>query len=133
MIAFGGSDGTTNFSDIWVLTNANAQGGTPAWIALPTGTATVPEGQEGHTAVYDPVSDTMTIFGGIGLPAETWTAANASGLTQPPVWKLANAGNGIDARTWESAVLDISSLSMTVFGGLTNELVNSAIVLSPVL
>ena len=75
---------------MWVLTNANGLDGAPAWIPLPLGTATAPAGREGHTAVYDPASDTMTIFGGIGQPSDTWSAAHASGLTEPPVWTLVN-------------------------------------------
>jgi len=134
MIVFGGGAGGVDLNDTWVLTNANGLGGTPAWIPLPTGTATVPSGRSGHTAVYDPASDAMTIFGGIGLPAETWTASHASGLTQPPVWTLTNSGVPVpDPRWLESAVLDTNSFSMIVFGGLTTEFVNTLIVLSPVL
>jgi hypothetical protein len=85
-------------------------------------------------AVYDPASDAMTIFGGNGLPAESWTAAHASGLTQPPVWTLTNSGVPVpDARVWCSAVLDTNSFSMIVFGGLATDLVNTVVVLSPVM
>ena len=132
MIVFGGSDGTTDFNDMWVLTNANGQGGAPAWIPLPLGTATAPAGREGHTAVYDPASDTMTIFGGIGQPSDTWSAAHASGLTQPPVWTLVNPGVPFeDPRTFETAVLDTNSFSMIVFGGINTQFLNTVIVLSP--
>ncbi len=133
LIAFGGSDGTTDFNDIWVLTNANGIGGTSTWVPLSTGTATMPLGRSGHTAVYDPMSDTMTVFGGIGLPAETWTASNASGMTQPPTWKLANPGTLLDPLFLESAALDTNSLSMVVFGGLDTNIENSVLVLSPIL
>ncbi len=57
MIVFGGQGGGVDFNDMWALTNANGQGGTPAWIPLPTGTATVPAPRSGHTAVYDPAND----------------------------------------------------------------------------
>ncbi len=134
MIVFGGSGGGIDFNDTWVLTNANGLDGAPAWIPLPTGTATVPAGREGHTAVYDPASDAMTIFGGIGQPEETWTAAHASGLTQPPVWTLTNSGPpSPDPRTDCTAVLDTNSLSMIVFGGYNTEFFNTVIVLSPVI
>jgi hypothetical protein len=133
LIAFGGSDGTTDFNDIWALTNANGTGGTPSWIPLPTGTATVPLGRSSHTAVYHPLSDTMTIFGGNGLPAETWTASNASGATKPPTWKLVNPGTLLDPLFLESAALDTNSLSMVIFGGLATDIENSVFVLSPVL
>src|SRR5579872_7049876 len=65
LIVFGGGAGGVDLNDLWVLTNANGLNGTSAWIPLPTGTATVPSGRSGHTAVYDPASDSMTIFGGI--------------------------------------------------------------------
>jgi hypothetical protein len=134
MMVFGGSGGGTDFNDLWALEQANGLDGTPAWIPLPTGTATVPTGRSGHMAVYDPASDAMTIFGGIGLPAETWTAAHASGLTQPPVWTLTNSGVPVpDPRVWCSAVLDTNSFSMIVFGGLGTDLLNTVIVLSPVM
>lgn len=93
-----------------------------------------PAGRSGHMAVYDPASDAMTIFGGIGLPAETWTAAHASGLTQPPVWTLTNSGVPVpDPRDMCSAVLDTNSFSMIVFGGLSTDLLNAVVVLSPVM
>jgi len=133
LIAFGGSDGTTDFNDLWVLTNANGVGGTPVWIPLSTGTATVPLGRSLHTAVYDPLSDSMAVFGGNGLPAETWIASNASGLTQPPTWTLVNPGTLLDPRVFESAALDTDSLSMVVFGGLDTNIENTTLVLSPVL
>jgi hypothetical protein len=134
MIVFGGFDGTTEFNDIWVLANANGLGGTPNWIPLPTGTVTLPVGREGHTAVYDAANDAMIIFGGIGLPAETWTAAHASGLTAPPVWTLTNSGVPVpDPRTDCTAVLDTNSLSMIVFGGYNIDMLNTVIVLSPVM
>ena len=135
MIVFGGGASGTDLNDLWVLTNANGLSGAPEWIPLPTGTATVPAPRSGHMAVYDPASDAMTIFGGIGLPAESWTAAHASGLTQPPVWTLANSGVPVpDPRTFCSAVLDTNSFSMIIFGGLgSTSLLNTAIVLSPVM
>ena len=134
MMVFGGSGGGTDLNDLWALEHANGLDGTPAWIPLPTGTASVPAGRSGHMAVYDPASDAMTIFGGIGLPAETWTAAHASALNAPPVWTLANSGVPVpDARVWCSAVLDTNSFSMIVFGGLAADLVNTVVVLSPVM
>jgi hypothetical protein len=65
MIVFGGLglDGEQLFSDLWVLTNANGIGGTPAWIKLtPTGSLT--SDVESPSAVYDSVNNIMTLFGG---------------------------------------------------------------------
>lgn len=45
MIAYGGDNGSATFSDVWVLTNANGLGGTPAWTRLsPSGG--LPTGQD---------------------------------------------------------------------------------------
>jgi hypothetical protein len=134
MIVFGGQGGGVDFNDMWALTNANGQGGTPAWIPLPTGTATKPAPRSGHTAVYDPANDAMTIFSGIGQPADTWTATHASGVTQAPVWKLVDDGaSGPLPRLYESTVLDINSSSMIVFGGLDTDIRNTVAVLTPVM
>jgi len=134
MIVFGGEGGGAEFNDMWALTNANGQGGTPAWIPLPTGTATKPAKRSGHTAVYDLANDAMTIFSGNGQPADTWTASHASGLTQPPVWKLVdNGASGPLPRLYESTVMDTNSSSMIVFGGLDTDIRNTVAVLTPVL
>lgn len=134
MIVFGGGGGGVDMNDMWALTNANGQSGASAWIPLPTGTATVPGARSGHTAVYDPASGAMTIFGGIGQPSDTWTATHASGLTQPPVWKLVDNGTTGPAPLWyESAVLDTNSSSMIIFAGLDTDIRNDVEVLTPVI
>src|SRR6266478_8550976 len=43
-------------NDLWVLTNANGQGGTPAWIQL-TPTGGPPPPRFLHATVYDPVNN----------------------------------------------------------------------------
>jgi hypothetical protein len=134
MIVFGGGGGGVDFNDMWALTNANGQSGSPVWIPLPTGTATLPAARSGHTAVYDPASDAMTIFGGIGQPSDTWTATHASGLTQPPVWKLVDSGTtGPAPLLYESAVLDTNSASMIIFAGFDADVRNTVEVLTPVM
>ncbi len=134
MIVFGGQDSGVDMNDMWALTNANGQGGIPAWIPLPTVTATVPAPRSGHTAVYDPANDAMTIFSGNGQPADTWTATHASGLTQPPVWNLVDDGtSGPLPLLYESTVLNTNSASMIVFGGLDTDIRNTAAVLTPVM
>ena len=59
------------YNDTWVLTNANGMGGTPAWtlIATSPGSDIEPEPRATHTAVYDPGSNVMTVFGGIVTPS----------------------------------------------------------------
>jgi hypothetical protein len=134
MIVFGGQGGGSDFNDMWALTNANGQSGTPAWIKLTTGTATKPAPRSGHTAVYDPANDAMTIFSGIGQPADTWTATHASGVNHAPVWKLVdNGAAGPLPRFNESAVLNTNSASMIIFGGVDTDIRDTTVVLTPVL
>ncbi len=65
MIIFGGGLGSSSpcANDVWVLSNANGVNGTPTWTQLsPTGGRPAP--RLVHTAVYDPTSNSMIIFGG---------------------------------------------------------------------
>ncbi len=90
MIVFGGNTATQTFSDVWVLTNANGLGGTPAWVQLaPAGKAAA--GVESASAIYDPANNIMTVFGGanLSLTAATngvWTLSNANGVGGKPRW-----------------------------------------------
>lgn len=128
MIVFGGSDGTTDFNEVWLLANANGLNGAPTWTnILPQGAAGAPAGRSGHTAVYDPARDTMTIFGGIGQPSDTWMLSSASGIGGTPVWAPVNSGDdGPAARADWTAVLDTSSSNMVVFGGYNTDFLNDA-------
>src|SRR5205823_14578253 len=77
------------FNDVWVLTNANGTGGNPEWIQLaPLGGP--PAERFTHTAVYDPATNRMTIFGGgnsINGFNDVWVLTNANGTEQQlPSW-----------------------------------------------
>jgi hypothetical protein len=74
--------------------------------------------------VYDEARDVMTIFGGNGQPADTWTLANASGIGGTPVWTLVDSGSGPAPRTDATAVLDTSSSTFVVFGGANTDYLN---------
>jgi hypothetical protein len=69
MTIFGGGNNVAgSFGDTWVLTDANGLGGTPAWMQIASSSVDFPAPRSGHTAVYDPVTNVMTIFSGyIGL------------------------------------------------------------------
>ena len=61
LIIFGGTNGQRfgSFDDVWVLSNANGIGGSPAWTQLST-LGQAPGGAYWSTT-YDPVSNTMTV------------------------------------------------------------------------
>src|SRR5437588_1390780 len=66
MIVFGGRESNqNNTNDVWLLTNANGLGGTPAWInLLPANSPGAPASRSGHSAVYDIATNRMMVFGG---------------------------------------------------------------------
>jgi hypothetical protein len=93
----------TNFNDVWILTNANGLGGTPAWIEVaPAGI--LPSPRTTHSAVYDSAAKQMIVFGGYydGRPSQwhadwptfndVWVLSNATGLTGAPRWRQLDAG-----------------------------------------
>lgn len=61
MIIFAGYNETLSFNDVWVLSNANGLGGTPAWTKLST-SGGPPNGIGAASAVYDPVNNIMTVL-----------------------------------------------------------------------
>ena len=62
-IIFGGASNCTPLNDVWVLTHASGQTGTPAWVQLaPTGPA--PDGRYGTSAAYDAANNRLIVFGG---------------------------------------------------------------------
>jgi hypothetical protein len=84
MIVFGGElfSSSTLLNDVWVLSNANGLGGTPAWTKLkPTGV--LPGTRFFHTAVYDAINNLMMVFAGDNDEAVyfvTWVLSDANGL-----------------------------------------------------
>lgn len=89
LIVFGGTQnggtlGDPSFNDVWVLSNANGVGGTPAWTqAAPSGTP--PATRWGHAAGYNPAYDAMPIaFGRSDSPFtmynDSWVLNDANGV-----------------------------------------------------
>ena len=122
MIVFGGNDCfSTNFSDVWILSNANGLGGTPTWTELsPSGTS--PGGTEDQTAVYDSSSNSMIVFGGtiggISSSNEVWLLSNANGNGGTPAWsQLSPSGSLPPGRNQPVAVYDQANKRMTIYGG----------------
>jgi len=83
MTIFGGSPfGVGTLTDTWVLTDANGLGAPPMWIQL-TPTGGPPASGFSPTAVYDPSSNRMIIFGGggeTGIRNDVWVLTAANGL-----------------------------------------------------
>jgi hypothetical protein len=118
---FGGSDCNGHFfNDVWVLSNANGEGGTSTWTQLsPTGS--LPSAREGSSAIYDSTNHIMTIYGGDaggGSLGDVWVLSNANGQGGTPAWtKLSPTGTAPHVRTGHTAVYDSSNNRMIVFGG----------------
>ena len=93
-------------NQVWVLTNANGLGGTPAWSQLsPTGTR--PASNVGATAVYDVAGNRLMVYGGCYAncsPAQSdvFVLTNANGLGGTPVWSQSSVTNP-QARDFHSA------------------------------
>jgi len=139
MIVFGGQDGSafgcSTYPDVWVLSNANGLGGTPTWTQLsPTGGPA--PGQYGASAVYDPVSNRMVVFGGMGFVGAScqvttnavWVLTNANGNSGTPAWInliAEGAAGSPPARFFHTAVYDTSDNRMIVFAGaVANDYLN---------
>jgi hypothetical protein len=123
MIVFAGLSNSGPLNDVWVLTDANGTGGTAAWSQLaPSGGP--PAARQGHSASYDPVTNTLIVFGGDDASSTTpvlfddvWALSNANGLGGSPAWtQLAPTGTP-GARTQHSAAYSSASNRLIVFGG----------------
>lgn len=118
MIAFAGQ--FPLFNDVRVLEHANGLGGTPNWVQLfPTGAP--PSARGAHTAVYDPNSNSMTVFGGAtagGSVNDVWVLEHANGLGGTPNWiQLFPTGGPPTQRAEHTAVYNPASNRMTIFAG----------------
>jgi hypothetical protein len=123
MIAFAGIDACSpNYlNDVWVLSNANGLGGTPAWTQLAIAGAR-PGLRSGQSAVYDPNTNRMIIYGGTnqfnGFD-DVWVLTDANGLAVngSPHWTRLPVSGGPGLRASHTAVYDAETNKMFVFGG----------------
>jgi hypothetical protein len=121
LIIFGGFNcSKTYYNDVWILNNANAMTGTPSWTELaPNGTK--PTTRESSSAVYDPTTNSLIIYGGDkgGAPtADIWILSNANGTGGKPAWtELTPANNGPGARSGQTATYDSVNNVMTIYAG----------------
>jgi hypothetical protein len=117
MIIYGGNDCfSTNYSDVWILSNANGLG-TPTWTQLsPSGGS--PGAREDHTAVYNPGSNSMVVFGGSSSSGnDTWVLSNANGTGMPAWTQLSPTGGPPPGRDGHNAIFDQANNRMTIYGG----------------
>ena len=94
----------------------------PAWIQLsptPDPTYGAPGVRLAHTAVYNPTTNRMIVFGGQagpsgGLLNDVWVLSNADGTGGTPAWIKLNASGGPGARMLHQAVYDAANNRMIV-------------------
>ncbi len=132
MTVFAGVNGPY-YNDVWVMANANGVG-TPVWIQLsPTGGP--PPARAQHTAVYDPATNRMVLFGGFttisGVANDAWVLSNADGTGGTPAWtQLSPTGTLPSARRIHSAIYNAANNRMVVFAGIGSSYFNDTWVLA---
>lgn len=134
MIVFGGgNNGIMDVpNDLWVLTNANGQGGSPAWEQLTPG-GPLPLPVERFASGYDPTNNRLVMFGGCCYwNNSAWLLTTANGLGGTPVWApLAPSGTVPEIREVHAYGYDPTLNELIVFGfGSVVSLYNDTWVLS---
>lgn len=124
MIVFGGRCNATLYNDVWVLENANGDGGVPTWRQLTT-SGTPPSARAFHSAAYDWNTNTMIVFGGRDSSSadlnDTWVLSNANGVGGTPAWtQLSPYGALPPARETQTAVYDPKLDRLMIMGGASN-------------
>lgn len=133
MIVFGGfAPNLSEYNDVWVLTNADGTGGTPAWIQLtPLGSTPA---RCNHGAIYDATSNRMIIFlgdtRGYLFPGfsenatDVWALANANGLGGTPVWSQLSPSGSPPPGRWVNSInsaYDPASNRLILYGGVAGK------------
>ncbi|TMI89474.1 MAG: hypothetical protein E6H00_09735 [Bacillati bacterium ANGP1] len=117
------TDNTGFVNDVWILTNANGLGGTPAWTQVtPAGTPPAP--RRSGAVVYDSANNRLILFGGneaCGISNDVWVLTNANGLgADTPTWtQLTPSGLQPAARgeIGSAGVYDAGDNMLLIFGG----------------
>lgn len=124
LIVFGGESqpGSILNNDVWVLSNANGQGGIPTWTKLaPSGT--LPPARGGNSSAYDPKNNRLIIFGGSSsccMLNDVWILTNANGIGGTPAWtQLGPFSLFAEGRFSPTGVYNPKTNKMTIFGGMT--------------
>ena len=108
---------------VWALSHANGTGGTPVWTNLvPQGVHGSPSNREASVAIYEPNTNTMTIFGGYtrnGALNDIWALSHANGVGGPSTWTRLAAPPPLPvaATRWNNGGFDSVNNRMIMFGG----------------
>jgi len=118
LVMFGGflarSEGDLYFRDLWQLPLT----GTGSWTPLDA-VGDPPVARWGQSAIFDPLSRRMVIFGGRDSLGEYSQAVTLLELADAPRWVSLNPGGGAPPpRAFHTAVYDALRNEMLVFGGL---------------
>jgi hypothetical protein len=131
LILFGGAATSSLgvlLNDVWVLTNANGIGDTPAWLQI------TPLGPLLSRAYaywgYDPEGNRLVVFGGLAqltpqYPSsnDTWALTHANGIGGSMQWQQLSASEtGPIGRNEGAAAYDSTTNRLIVFGGEHHEL-----------
>jgi Kelch motif/Galactose oxidase, central domain len=126
MVVFGGQTADGCVNDVWVLTNANGSGGLAAWSQL-TPVGGPPESRERFGSAYDPVSNTLMVYGGFDCQTSAvlndyWVLSNANGVSGTPTWtELPTGLGGPSPRYGQTAVYDPTTNELIVYGGTNGQ------------
>lgn len=119
---FAGDAGGSGLSDVWSLSNANGEGGTPTWTHItPTGTA--PSARTGQVSVYDSVNNRMIMYGGVTtltgtVPlGDTWVLTFANNIGGTPAWISEKATGTAPTLRFHSGFYNSSYNNLVVWGG----------------
>ena len=125
MIIFGGCcnlgpEPGFGLNDVWILENANGLGGTPNWMQIfpvadpVTGELLLPIPRDGHTAVYNPLTNRMIVFGGRGcITGGPCTNGSIEYATFNDVWVLTEANGSISpSDATQNLIDDVYSLGL---------------------
>jgi uncharacterized protein YjdB len=122
MMIFGGNLGPSSCgNDVWILSGANGQNGTPAWSST-TASGVPPVPRVYADGVYDPNTNSLIVFGGNDCTSnyfnDVWVLSNANGLSGAPTWtELIPSGTAPPARESSTAVYDSTNNILMVYGG----------------
>ncbi|MCG3113922.1 MAG: hypothetical protein MCM46_19125 [Candidatus Manganitrophus sp. SB1] len=125
MIIFGGKTQAITLQDLWVLSNASGDLGSPNWpqfnaIGVP------PSSRASHTAIYNKQTNKMVVFGGSedidgnfnSLQNDLWLLSNADADGVSPTWQQLFPNGSPPVRWGHGAVYDEQADIMIVFGGV---------------